>query len=102
MKPVPSSSSPSSSTRAPFERGPGVGPVPDDEDIASDLVDMGRRVADEEIRDAVTERYVDEANADEETGEALNDIARAEAAADLAEEIGTESDAIYGEVPPED
>ena len=100
MKPILTASTPSS--RAPFERSPGVGPVPDDEDIASDLVERGRRVADEELRDAVTERYVDEANAGEETGDDLDDIARAEAAADLAEEIGPQSDAIYREVPPED
>ncbi len=68
-------------------------PVPDDEDIATDLVEIGRRVADWELRDAVTEHYVDEANAGEETDEAD---------ADLAEEIGPESDGIYGEVPPED
>ena len=102
MNPIPSSSPPSSSTGAPFYRGPVVAPSLDDEDVASDLVDMGRRVAEGELRDAVTERYVDQANAEEETDEALNDIARAEAAADLAEEIGPESDAIYREVPPEE
>lgn len=100
MKPVPSSSS--SSSRVPSDRRPGVGPVPDDEDIASDLVDIGLRIADGELRDEVTEGYVDEANAGEETGEALDDIARAEAAADLAEEIGPESDATYREVVPDD
>lgn len=93
MKPVPSESA-SSSSQAPFDRTPGVGPVPDDEDIASELVDMGRSIADEELRDAVTERYVDEANAGEGTGEALDDIARGEAEADLAEEVGPESDMI--------
>jgi len=101
MKPVSSSTSPSSS-QVPLDRPTAPGPVPDDEDNASDLVDMGGRIADGELRDAVTERYVDEAYAGEETDEALDEIARAEAAADLADEVGPESDAIYREVSPED
>jgi hypothetical protein len=101
MKPASSSTSPFSS-QVPLDRPAAPGPVPGDEDIASDLVDMGIRVAEGELRDAVTERYVDEAYAGEETDEALDDIDRAEAAADLADEIGPESDAIYREVTPED
>ena len=53
--------------------------IPDDEENASELVDIGRRTADSERRDAVTERYVDEANAGDDTDEALADIARVEA-----------------------
>ena len=101
MKPASSSSFPSSS-QVPLDRPTAPGPVPGDEDIASDLVDRGIRIAEGELRDAVTERYVDEAYAGEETDEALDDIDRAEAAADLADEVGPESDAIYREVPPED
>jgi len=78
------------------------GQVPDDENYAADLVDIGRRTADTETRDAVTARYVDEANTGDDTEAALDDIARAEAAEDRAEEVGPETDAIHTEVPPED
>lgn len=73
-----------------------------EDEHAAELVDIGRRIADEETRDAVTERYVDEANAGDDTEAALADIARAEAAEDRAEEVGPETDAIHMEVPPED
>lgn len=76
--------------------------IPDDEENASELVDIGRRTADSERRDAVTERYVDEANAGDDTDEALADIARVEADEDRIEDIGPETDAIHGDVPPED
>lgn len=102
MKSVPSAPSPTPSPRTPSDLRPGFDIVPDDENTASKLVDIGRRIADEEQREAVTERYVDEANAGEETDEALADIDRAEAAADLAEEVGPGSDAIDLEVIPEE
>lgn len=69
---------------------------------AAELVDIGRRIAEEETRDAVTERYLDEANADDDTESALADFARAEAVEDRAEEVGPEPDVTHVEVPPED
>lgn len=73
-----------------------------EDEHAAELVDIGRRIADEETRDAVTGRYVDEANAGDDTEAALADIARAEAAEDRAEEVGPETEATRMEVPPED
>lgn len=79
------------------------GPIPDEEDNASELVEIGRRTADTETRDAVTERYVDEANAADDTDEALADIARIEAEEeDRIEDIGPETEALHSDVPPED
>lgn len=98
----PSASLPSSSSSDASGRKPDSGFFPDDENLASDLVEMGSRIADGELRDAVTERYVDEANTGDDTEDALDEIDRAEAAADLAEEAGTESDAIGFEVVPEE
>lgn len=102
MHPDPSDSLSSSSSRASSDREPATGTLPDDENLASDLVETGSRIADSELRDAVTERYVDEANAGDDTEDALDEIDRAEAAADLAEEVGTGSDAIDFEVIPEE
>jgi hypothetical protein len=102
MQPNSSEALPSSSPKASSDREPDHGTIPDDENLASDLVEMGSRIADGELRDAITERYVDEANAGEDTEEALEEIDRAEAAADLAEESGTGSDAIDVEVIPEE
>jgi hypothetical protein len=102
MHPDSSAALPSPPSSAPFDRELAADIIPDDEDIASALVELGGRIADGELRDAVTERYVDEANAGEDTDEALEEIDRAEAAADLAEEVSSGSDAIDLEVIPEE
>ena len=73
-----------------------------EDEQAAALVDIGRRTADTETRDAVTGRYVDEANDGDDTEAALEDIARTEALEDFSEEVGPETDAIHTEVPPED
>lgn len=78
------------------------GQVPGDEEHGADLVDIGRRTADTETRDAVTEQYVDEANAGDDTEEALADIARTELEEDQAEDIGPETDAIHSDLPPDE
>lgn len=78
------------------------GQLPGDENHVTDLVDIGRRIADTEMRDAVTEQYVDEANVGDDTEEVLADIARTEAVEDRAEDIGPETNAIHTDVPPED
>ncbi len=80
------------------------GPLPDEEDYAAELVDIGRRTADTETRDAVTARYVDEANAADDTDEALADIARIEAEEeeDRIENIGPETEALHSDIPPEE
>jgi hypothetical protein len=77
MQPNSSEALPSSSSKASSDPEPDHGTIPDDENLASDLVEMGSRIADGELRDAVTERYVDEANAGEDTEEALEEIDRA-------------------------
>lgn len=77
------------------------GQIPDDEGNAAELVDMGRRIAERETRDAVTERYVDEAYAGEDTEESLADLSRAEAAEDLATEMGPETNVLHKEIPSE-
>lgn len=76
--------------------------IPEDENNAAELVEIGLRTAGEELRDAASEDYVDEANTGDDTEEALADLAFTEAAEDLAEEVGPENDAIHLEVPPED
>jgi hypothetical protein len=74
--------------------------IPEDEDHAAELVDQGLRTAETEIRDAVTQLYVDEAYASEDTDEALADIALAEVDEDLASGSDTATDAIHLENPP--
>ncbi len=90
----------------PAENPTTSGQAPGDEDHAADLVDIGRRTAETETRDAVTGRYVDEAYAaavdEEETGEMLDDIARAETDEDLDPGIAPEIGALHLELPPEE
>lgn len=90
----------------PAENPTTSGQAPGDEDHAADLVDIGRRTAETETRDAVTGRYVDEAYAaavdDDETGEMLEDIARAEMDEDLDPGIAPEIGALRLELPPQE
>lgn len=77
------------------------GEIPDDDDHATDLINIGLRTADTETRDAVSDLYVDEAYAGEDTEEALDDLARTEADEDIASEIDPGTAALHMELPPE-
>lgn len=85
----------------PADSSANQGEISEDDDHATDLINIGLRTADTETRDAVSDLYVDEAYAGEDTEEALDDIARAEADEDSATEIDPETGALHLELPPE-
>lgn len=61
-----------------------------EENVATDLVDLGLDVADAEREDAVADVYVEEAKASEDREFLLADAAREEGSEDSAEEIPEE------------